>query len=61
MLGTLKYPPAKPGALFYEPLIAAGKEFSESASGSVPQSEVAIGFQPPMPDSDRDTDADSDL
>jgi hypothetical protein len=59
MLGTRKYPPAKPGALFYEPLKAAGKEFSES--GSVSQSEVAIGFQPPMPDSDRDTDADSDL
>jgi len=37
-----KHPPAKPVALACEPLKAAGKAFSESAS--VSQSEVAIGF-----------------
>jgi hypothetical protein len=39
-----KYPQAKPVALAREPLKAAGKAFSESASESVSQSEVAIGF-----------------
>jgi hypothetical protein len=39
-----KHPPAKPVALACEPLKAARKAFSESASASVSQSEVAIGF-----------------
>jgi hypothetical protein len=39
-----KYSPAKPVALACEPLKAAGKAFSASASESVSQSEVAIGF-----------------
>jgi hypothetical protein len=40
--GASRYPPAKPVALACEPLKAAGKAFS--ASASVSQSEVAIGF-----------------
>jgi len=55
-----KYPPALPVALACEPLKTAGKAFSESASVSVSQSEIAIGFLSPMLDSDCDTDADSD-
>jgi len=51
-----KYPPAKPVALAREPLKAAGKSFS--ASESVSQSEVAIGFWSSMLDSDCDTDSD---
>ena len=42
--GSSRYPPAEPVALACEQLKAAGKVFSESASESVSQSEVAIGF-----------------
>jgi hypothetical protein len=58
--GNSEYPPALPVALACEPLKAAGKAFSESASQSVSQSEVAIGYSSPMPDSDCDTDSDAD-